>query len=106
MNENKIFLLSHWFKYAGSRLSANGHFYRLQSLKSTGVETGRIKVDKTVKKIFFLKKDKTLTLPSPFLDELGINAHASLFTVSRFYTRRIKRLSRESHQLSASERST
>ena len=94
MNENKIFLLSHWFKCTGSRLSANGHFYYLQSLKSPGVETGRIKVKKTEKKIFFLKKDKTLTLPSPFLDELGINAHASLFTVSRFYTRRIKRLSR------------
>ena len=71
-------------------------FNHLQRLKSTGVETGRVKLDRETvkKKTFFLKKDKTLTLPSLFLDELGINAHASLFTVSRFYTRRIKRLSR------------
>ena len=95
VNENKIFLLSHWFTCTGSRLAANGHFNHLQRLKSTGVETGRVKLDKTVKKkTFSLKRDKTLTLPSPFLDELGINARASLFTVSRFYTRRIKSLSR------------
>ena len=40
-------------------LSVNGHFYHLQRLKSTGVETGRLKIDKTVKEKFcFRKKTK------------------------------------------------
>lgn len=33
-----------------ARLAANGHFNHLQRLKSTGVETGRVKLDKTVRK--------------------------------------------------------
>lgn len=37
-----------------ARLAANGHFNHLQRLKSTGVETGRVKLDKTVKKKHFL----------------------------------------------------
>ena len=62
---------------------------------STGVKSGRIKLDDNVKKEFSGKKKihNTVTDSSQSsLDELGINA--SQFTASRVYARRILRLRR------------
>ena len=62
---------------------------------STGVKSGRIKLDDNIEKGFSEKKKihNTVTDSSQSsLDKLGINA--SQFTASRFYTRRILRLRR------------